>query len=43
MRDEPLKHQLAKARAISERIIQEVKAGNLKDAVKWEDFGKKLK
>jgi hypothetical protein len=43
MRDEPLRHQVAKGRAISERIIQEIEAGNLKDAVKWEDFGKKLK
>lgn len=43
MRDEPLKHQVAKDRAISERIIQEIEAGNLQDAVKWDDFGKKLK
>jgi hypothetical protein len=43
MRDEPLRHQVAKGRAISERIILEIEAGNLKDAVRWDDFGKKLK
>ena len=43
LRDEPLRLQLAKGRAVSDRIIQEIKAGNLKDAVEWDDFGKKLK
>jgi hypothetical protein len=43
LRDQPLRHQLAKGLAVSERIIQEIKAGNLKDAVEWDDFGKKLK
>jgi hypothetical protein len=43
IRDEPLRRQLALGRAKSERIIQEIQAGNLQDAKKWDDFGKKLK
>jgi hypothetical protein len=43
LRDVPLRHQVATGRAVSERIIQEIKAGNLKDAVRWDDFRKKLK
>jgi len=43
MRDEPLRNQLAIDRAVSDRIIQEIAAGHLDDAVEWNAFGEKLK
>jgi hypothetical protein len=43
MRDKPLRLLVEKDCAVSERIIKEIEAGNLKDAVKWDVFGKKLK
>ena len=43
MRDEPLRHQVARDRAISELMVQQIKAGNFTNVVKLDDLWKKLR